>query len=93
MHFDIIVNVLFMIFLFAHSPYGTLFSDDSMVDLHDSTHRKNMIVHNCPYLFRYMCWPKCSDEFGHRFCFHAGYPLAFNSCFRCYRVVLFSDVL
>ena len=51
----LIVYICLMSFLFAHSPCETLLFDDSVVQLHDFTHRKNNIVHYFPHRFHYIC--------------------------------------
>ena len=53
MDYCIIVKVFLLVFTFAHSPCEALFFDYCIVDLHDFTHRKNMIFRDSPYLVRY----------------------------------------
>ena len=65
--FNIISNVFLMIFPFAHSPCDTLFFDNSIIDLHDFTHPKNMFFHYVPYIVRsqflHGCLMLCGIEF------------------------------
>ena len=51
-----IFNVLLLVVGFEHAPCETLVFDDSIIDLHDFIHRKNMNYYEFPNIFQYQFW-------------------------------------
>ena len=53
-----------MLFMFVNSPSETLFFYDSIIDLNDFTHRKDMIVHDFPMCNSYQVLHQMFMRFG-----------------------------
>ena len=64
----LLVSLLGMIFLFAHRPCETLFSDDGIMNLHDFTLDKSTICDSFYFILLYLFRPCSLMSFGIKLC-------------------------